>query len=73
MKLWLVEVHEDSFDYGFFASGVVWAESAEEAERLIRESPKIGMPAPPYGERTRLIVKPAPEFGVVHTKRAHQD
>jgi len=62
-KLWLVEIHEDDFEYDFFVSAVVWGESAEDAESTLRAADDIGLP---QGDKTRLIVKPAATTGVVH-------
>lgn len=36
MKLWLVEIHEDDWDYDRFESAVIWAHTPEEAEAYIR-------------------------------------
>jgi hypothetical protein len=36
VKLWHVEIHEDDWDYDNFVAAVVWADSAEEAERIVR-------------------------------------
>jgi hypothetical protein len=63
VKLWLVEINHDDFEYDCFVSGVVWAETAE---RLIREHGSADIDLP-RGDRTRLVVKPAPESGIVHT------
>jgi len=68
-KLWLVEIHEDDFEYDSFESGIVWAETAEEAEQVIRAEAKdlrSGDMGLPRGEATRLTARPAPESGVVH-------
>lgn len=62
-KLWLVEIDYDDFEYDYFVSGVAWGETAEEAEQVIRADGG----ALPKGDKTRLIVKPAPTSGVVHT------
>jgi hypothetical protein len=61
-RLWLVEIHEDDFEYDCFVSGVAWAESAAEAKRLIREQASDL----PKGDQTRLTAKPARKTGVVH-------
>lgn len=37
MKLWLVEINYDDFEYDYFVDGVVWAETPESAEQFIRE------------------------------------
>lgn len=70
MKLWLVEIHDDDFEYDYFVSAVVWAETEPEAEQLIRGANRGyrdgEYAALPRGEKTRLIVKPAPESGIVH-------
>lgn len=60
--LWLVEINHDDFEYDGFVSGVVWADSAEEAEQVLRTE-VTGLPR---GDKTRLVVKPAPTSGVVH-------
>jgi hypothetical protein len=62
LTLWLVEIHEDDFEYDCFVSGVVWAETPEEAERLMRS----GVTSMPQGDKTRLTAKPAPLSGIVH-------
>lgn len=62
-KLWLVEIHEDDFEYDCFVSAVVWGESAEDAERTVRSDVKSGLP---QGDKTRFTVAPAPATGVVH-------
>lgn len=36
--LWHVEITEEDWDYDQFESAVVWATSAEEAERVIRQA-----------------------------------
>ena len=61
-KLWLVEIGDDDFEYDCFVSGVVWAESAEEAEQTIRAE-VTGLP---QGDKTTLVAKPAPTSGLVH-------
>jgi hypothetical protein len=66
-KLWLVEIHDDDFEYDCFVSGAVWAETAAEAKRLIRESQAGGGgDGLPRGDKTRLTAKPARKTGVVH-------
>ena len=67
--LWLVEIHPDDFEYDHFVSAVVWAETAEDAELMIRakyasEDWGFGLPK---GVDTRLSVRLAPAAGVVHT------
>ena len=62
-RLYLVEVHEDDFDYDCFVSGVVWANDARDARELIldhKEGPKQRLTKP---LRARL----ARATGVVHT------
>lgn len=71
-KLWLVEIHEDDFEYGCFVGGVVWAETAEEAEQLIREAGQMernskGKLELPHGDMTRFVVTLAPVTGIAHT------
>jgi hypothetical protein len=61
-KLWLVEIHEDDFEYDCFVDGVVWAETAAEAKQLIRDK----VTRLPQGDKTRLTAKPARKTGVVH-------
>lgn len=69
MKLWLVTVHSDDFEYDYFSDGVVWAKTAEEAEKLIREYEDPEYPnwgdRFSKGSRTRLEVTEAPTSGVV--------
>lgn len=60
-KLWLVKIHTDDFEYDEFVSGVVWGETAEDAEQAIRAEVTL-----PKGDKTRLSVEPAPTSGVVH-------
>lgn len=60
-KLWLVKIHPDDFEYDEFVSGVAWGETAEDAEQAIRANGTL-----PKGEKTRLLVEPAPTSGVVH-------
>lgn len=62
-KLWLVEIHEDDFEYDCFVDGVVWAESAAEAKQRIREDQASSLPK---GDKTRLKARPARKTGVVH-------
>lgn len=65
--LWLVKIHDDDFEYDYFVSGVVWAETAAEAKRLIREhGAQGGANELPRGDKTRLIARPARKTGVVH-------
>lgn len=64
MKLWIVEIDESDWDYDRFESAAVWAESAEQAEAIVRaaepaESWRWVSPA------WKLNVKPAPTEGVV--------
>lgn len=65
MKLWLVRIHDDDWDYDRFVSAAVWAETAEDAERIMRAEPWsdremwIGSPS------WRLTVGPAKTDGVV--------
>src|SRR5882757_9926340 len=61
--LWLVEIHDDDFEYDCFVSGVVWAENANEATALIRRDVSSHLP---QGDKTRLIVSAAPTSGIVH-------
>lgn len=69
-KLWVVEIGDDDFEYDCFVSGVVWAETAEEAEALVRKQPrgyKDGDSSTlPHGDKTQLVVKAAPTSGIVH-------
>lgn len=69
-KLWLVEIHEDDFEYDCFASAVVWGDTPEEAEQTIRAAGDLPWDSGeridlPRKERTRLTVKPIPTSGVV--------
>ena len=63
MKLWLVEIHDDDFEYDCFVSGVVWAETAAQAKQIIREHQASELPK---GDKTRLKARPARKTGVVH-------
>lgn len=74
LKMWLVEIHEDDWDYDQFVEAAVWAESAEEAERAVRAEPRTR--AFEYGTSPkedklwinphwRLSVREAPTKGVV--------
>jgi hypothetical protein len=66
MKLWLVKIADGEFEYDCFVDGVVWADTPEEAEQLIRDN-RDGMgDGLPHGDATRLIVEPAPTSGVAH-------
>jgi hypothetical protein len=65
-KLWLVKINHDDFEYDCFVSAVVWAETAKDAEGLIRERETSSDGGLPRGDQTRLIVEPAPDAGVVH-------
>ncbi len=38
MKLWLVEIHEDDFEYDCFVSAVVWANDEQGALDLIYDA-----------------------------------
>lgn len=71
--LWLVSIAEGDWDYDRFASAVVWAETAEEAESIVRA--EVRVPAGTYEWRTEdelwiedpawsLVVAPAPTSGV---------
>lgn len=42
MKLWLVKINDDDFDYDCFVSAVVWARTASEAKQVIRDAVKRG-------------------------------
>lgn len=66
MALWLVDLDDNDWDYDEFVSAAVWAESAEEAERIVRAEPRYGG-GPPWIEKAewRLHVRPAPAEGVV--------
>jgi hypothetical protein len=65
-KLWLVKIHDDDWDYDRFESAVVWADSAEEAERIVRAAPRyegdeaLWIANPDW----RVIVTPAPTEGI---------
>lgn len=72
-QLWLVEIHDDDFAYDRFVAATVWAETAEEAEQLMRAAPRRGdhsgvyqesLVAPWIASTWRLTVKPAPTEGV---------
>lgn len=70
--LWHVEIDEEDWDYDRFVSAVVWAETPEEAEQIVRVAkwPDRGIlpddPPEPLIERPewRLHVTPAPTEGV---------
>lgn len=73
--LWLVTIHEDDWDYDRFVSAVVWAETADEAERIMRSH--VHTPKGTWSWQTedklwiedpawRLSVEPAPAEGVAH-------
>lgn len=71
-QLWHVEIHDDDWDYDEFVAAVVWAESAGDAERIMREEPRKGPlsgvsvePFHPWIKpEWRLTVTPAPTTGV---------
>lgn len=67
--LWLVEIGDDEFREDCFVSGAVWANSAKEAEQLIRGAQRKNVNEPgidlPRGIETKLIAKPAPTEGIV--------
>ena len=71
--LWFVEIDEDDGDYDEFVAATVWAPTAEDAERIMREAPRRGdhsghaddLPTGPWiRPNWRLRVKPAPAEGV---------
>lgn len=73
-KLWHVEIHEDDWDYDNLESAIVWAETEEEADRLVRAlewepTPGVEKPRSMFAspETVRLVVTPAKTEGVVHT------
>lgn len=68
-KLWLVEIHEDDIDYDRFRSAVVWAETPEEAEALMRADTNNYTTVKPEHwvyPSWRLVVTEAPSVGVAH-------
>jgi hypothetical protein len=65
--LWLVKIHEEDWDYDFFDSAVVWADTAEQAEQIIRDAPRYdGEPDSRWIQNPdwRLHVEPANTEGV---------
>lgn len=74
MNLWMVEIDEADWDYDNFVSAVVWAETAEQAEQIVRAERRYPAEAADSwrGDRLwiekpewRLHVRPAPIEGVV--------
>lgn len=69
MKLWLVEIDQNDWDYDNFVEGAVWAETAEQAEAIMRAEYRY--PDRKYDDlwiekpEWRLHVKAAPTEGVV--------
>ena len=71
--LWLVEINDDDFEYDQFVAATVWAETAEQAESIMRAAVRQGDHSGYYGlgpllpwvdPKVRLTVKPAPTEGV---------
>ena len=64
-SLWLVEIDEADWDYDRFEKAAVWAESAEEAEAIMRAETWAEAERPWIeSESWRLNVQPAPTEGV---------
>lgn len=67
MRLWLVRIHEDDFEYGYFVSAVVWAKTEKAAKAMIMtaaedrdvDGERIDLPRP-GGSRVRLTVSEIP-------------
>ena len=62
--LWLVRIHDDDWDYDRFEAAAVWADTAEEADRIMREAiwhdDKLWIENPDW----KLTVESAPNDGV---------
>lgn len=73
-QLWLVEIHEDDWLYDRFVAATVWAETAEDAEAIVRAAPRQGDHSGTYEDKNirpwiedpswRLTVKPASTEGI---------
>jgi hypothetical protein len=66
-KLWLVKIHDDDFRWSRFAAAVVWADTPDTAEQIVRA--RFGDDLP-HGTDTRLTVSPAPDSGIVDYRYA---
>jgi hypothetical protein len=68
--LWKIEIHEDDWDYDRFEAAVVWADTAEEAEQIMRREVQYTYGDPPNDRLWidnpdwKLVVTPAPTEGV---------
>lgn len=69
-RLWMVEIHEDDWDYDNFVGAVVWAVGEAEAESIVRAA--VRHPAEGTwrevkwieSDAWRLRVTPAPTDGI---------
>jgi hypothetical protein len=68
--LWRIDIHPDDWEYDRFEGAVVWADTAEEAEQIMRREVQYAIGDPPT-ERLwienpdwRLVVAPAATEGV---------
>ena len=74
LSLWLVEIDDADWDYDRFAEAAVWAESAEQAEQIVRSSVRHRAGDEPWRKvdelwiekpEWKLNVTPAPTGGLV--------